>query len=80
MSRFVNTNKRVSKVRWKSIGKLLSYLHCFRQWTRRYTCAKFATASRNTQPNANNLRPRKGLRVSGHHAKHYAFKYRFNLQ
>jgi hypothetical protein len=44
-----------------------------------HPCAKHGTASKNTNRNPLNVRASKGMRRSGIHAKHYAFKHRYNL-
>lgn len=67
---------------WKrSIGNLKAALfgHDPVLNERHHPCAARGTASKNTDRNRWNIRGRKGIRVSGHHAKHYAFKHRFGL-
>lgn len=67
---------------WKrSIGAFKAALHSRypNRHERHHPCAKRGTAAKNTHANRWNIRGRKGIRVSGHHAKHYAFKSRFGI-
>lgn len=67
---------------WKrSIGALKGAYHSLNnlQNERHHPSAKYKNAAKNTHRNPANVRGSKSKRPSGHHAKHYAFKYRFGL-
>jgi hypothetical protein len=70
--------KRMLKI--KNLRKTKMKLARKMGWaTIHHPCAAMGTASKNTNRNPLNVRASKGMRRSGIHAKHYAFKHRYNL-